>query len=387
MDAFTLDVGCDLFGSKVNVEMKFQNGCPPLQELMAAIETEFDTRSRATRPAGYPDMPFKIEMVQVFDDAATRWVDLFDINQLRHKAQLWAFQPESIWHSDAQGVIPDPEKKLCTFTTPLGSPRRARIATDAGVPPTLSEKLRSVFYQIDGQNKGYILHEDLQRAFQQCDMEFTYATAGELFSQADLNRSQHITYDEWVNFAIKAPSLIDALFFRFRDMQNVAPQPNYGSPGRPMSMPMQSMPQQSYAQPQQSYAQPQYSQLQDDARHAEEQARAAAAQASQLQAQAAAAQQAAQQAAERQQQAAEAARAAQQQQMSNPAPQSYYGAQPSMGAPASPQREAALREYEAARRRADEIRMAKEEAEREERNAWDRCYYSPGQGSPQQPRY
>eukprot|EP01059_Diplonema_ambulator_P010031 TRINITY_DN1_c0_g1_i1.p1 TRINITY_DN1_c0_g1~~TRINITY_DN1_c0_g1_i1.p1 ORF type:complete len:557 (+),score=201.67 TRINITY_DN1_c0_g1_i1:55-1671(+) len=219
---FSLDVGSDLYGTKCNVTLEFPNR-PTVAELTAATESNFDVKSRAQRPAGYPDTPFKIETFQLFDDTLLRWVDLYNEQQLRHGVQLWCFQPESIWHSDAQGVIPTAQRAPVTWTTPLGSPRRARIAADAGVPPTLSEKLRSVFFQIDGQNKGYLLFNDLENAFRRCDMAFTQGTAGDLFTLADQNRSQHITYDEWVNFAVKCPSVVDALFFKMRDMGHDAP--------------------------------------------------------------------------------------------------------------------------------------------------------------------
>ena len=215
--SFIIDVGSDLFGTKVNITLSF-NHHPSVAEVTAACESNFDTKGRAIRPAGYPDVPFKVETFQLFDDTLLRWVDLYNEQQLKTGAQLWCFQPESIWHSDAQGVIPQPEKTSVTWSTPLGSPRRARIAADAGVPPTLSEKLRSVFYQIDGSNKGYLVYADLERAFSICEMSFNNGTAGDLFTLADQNRSQHITYDEWVNFAVKCPGIVDALFFRMRDM-------------------------------------------------------------------------------------------------------------------------------------------------------------------------
>eukprot|EP01064_Diplonema_japonicum_P015931 TRINITY_DN23985_c0_g1_i1.p1 TRINITY_DN23985_c0_g1~~TRINITY_DN23985_c0_g1_i1.p1 ORF type:complete len:529 (+),score=182.23 TRINITY_DN23985_c0_g1_i1:52-1638(+) len=220
--AFLIDVGSDLFGTKCNVSLEFP-ARPSVTELTAACESNFDVRARAQRPAGYPDTPFKVETFQLFDETLLRWVDLYNEQQLRHGSQLWCFQPESIWHSDAQGVIPSAQRAPVTWTTPLGSPRRARIAADAGVPPTLSEKLRSVFFQIDGQNKGYLLYQDLEGTFTRCDMAFTQGTAGDLFTLADQNRSQHITYDEWVNFAVRCPSVVDALFFRMRDMTQDIP--------------------------------------------------------------------------------------------------------------------------------------------------------------------
>ena len=188
-----------------------------MTELINAVESQFDVMSRSSRPAGYPDCPFKVQTFQVYDDILLRWVDLYSSAQLTNGCQVFCFQPESIWHSDSQGIIPEAKDGI-TWTTQVGSPRRARVATDAGVAPALSEKLRSVFYDIDFGNKGYILYTDLRSSFKSADIEFTYATVGELFTVADQNCSGHITYDEWVRFAISYPNIVDALFFRARDI-------------------------------------------------------------------------------------------------------------------------------------------------------------------------
>ncbi|KAJ9445378.1 calmodulin-like protein containing EF hand domain [Diplonema papillatum] len=213
---FFLSCGTDLYGRKQNVKLEFAS-CPTMTELINAVESQFDVMARASRPAGYPDVPFKVQTFQIYDDILLRWVDLYSSSQLANGCQVFCFQPESIWHSDSQGIIPEAKEEI-TWTTPVGSARRARIATDAGVAPPLSEKLRSVFYDIDIGNKGYILYADLRAAFAKADMEFTYSTVGELFTQADSNRSGHVTYDEWVRFAVKYPTVIDALFFRSRDI-------------------------------------------------------------------------------------------------------------------------------------------------------------------------
>eukprot|EP01060_Flectonema_neradi_P034077 TRINITY_DN587_c4_g1_i1.p1 TRINITY_DN587_c4_g1~~TRINITY_DN587_c4_g1_i1.p1 ORF type:complete len:410 (+),score=77.47 TRINITY_DN587_c4_g1_i1:59-1288(+) len=397
--SFVIDCGSDLYGTKHNIQLKLQH-CPSLPELVAASESAFDVKARSCRPAGYPDQPFRIETFQLFDETLRRWVDLYDSAQLRSGCQLWCFQPESIWHSDAQGVIPDAEKNVATFTTPMGSHRRARIATDAGIPPTLSEKLRSVFYQVDGSNKGYITYEDLARAFQQCDMEFTQSSAGELFTMADTNRSHHITYDEWVSFTVKAPGIIDALFFRMRDMYQdrmpVGQSPPHIDAQINRQNELSSMYHSAFDDKRRHDAA--YQSAKDRAsRSAQEyemaQANAQRALADHQQAQhgldqAAAQHNAAQQSAQAAEAAALAAsqraaaqRASSQQALaySSPPPMHHHGSPVSpMGGTGSPQRDQALREYEAARRRADEVRLAKEEAERDERNAWDRCYYAPG---------
>ncbi|KAJ9465565.1 hypothetical protein DIPPA_07106 [Diplonema papillatum] len=177
---FLLSCGTDIYGSKQNIRLEFPSS-PTMTELINAVESQYDVMARATRPAGYPDVPFKVQTFQVYDDVLLRWVDLYSSSQLANGSQLFCFQPESIWHSDAQGIIPD-AKESVTWTTPTGSARRARVATDAGVAPALSEKLRSVFYDVDGSNKGYVVFSDLRAAFAKAEIEFTHATVGDLFN-------------------------------------------------------------------------------------------------------------------------------------------------------------------------------------------------------------
>ena len=130
---FIVSCGCDLYGRKQNVKLEFPT-CPTMTELINAVESQFDVVARSARPAGYPDVPFKVQTFQVYDDILLRWVDLYSSSQLTNGCQVFCFQPESIWHSDSQGIIPEAKGNV-TWTTPVGSPRRARVATDAGVAP------------------------------------------------------------------------------------------------------------------------------------------------------------------------------------------------------------------------------------------------------------
>eukprot|EP00659_Diplonema_papillatum_P008051 gene8051-12379_t len=138
-----------------------------MTEIINAVESQFDVTSRSTRPAGYPDTPFKVQTFQVYDDILLRWVDLYSSAQLTNGCQA------------------------------------------------LSEKLRSVFYDIDFGNKGYILYADLRSAFAKADIEFTYATVGELFTmstseflqvEAAAQRGDDDAF-EWARFLIEHPEM------------------------------------------------------------------------------------------------------------------------------------------------------------------------------------
>lgn len=213
---FFVNVGADIYGRKHNVRMEFPT-CPTVTELINAVESQFDVTARATRPTGYPDIPFRVQSFQVYDDILMRWVDLYSSSQLTNGCQVYGFQPETVWNIDVQGTIPV-ARDTVSWGSSVGSPRRGRLAADAGVPPSMSEKLRSVFFDLDSGNKGYILYSDLRAAFVRLDIEFTYSTIGDLFNAADRNRDGHVTYEEWVSFSLSHPHVVDALFFRSRDL-------------------------------------------------------------------------------------------------------------------------------------------------------------------------
>lgn len=215
---FFVNVASDVYGRKHNFRLEFPT-CPTVTELINAAESNYDITARASRPAGYPDVPFRVQTFQIYDDVLMRWVDLYSSAQLTSGCQVYAFQPETVWTVDLQGTIPVPRDTI-TWTTSVGSPRRARIAADSGIAPTMSEKLRAVFYDLDTGNKGYILYSDLRSAFIRCDVEFSYTTIGELFNEADRNRDGHISYEEWVRFAIDHPNIVDTFFFRSRDLHS-----------------------------------------------------------------------------------------------------------------------------------------------------------------------
>ena len=212
---FIINTASDLYGRKENLRFDFATR-PTMSELINTSESQFDVTARAQRPTGYPDVPFRVQTFQVYDDILMRWVDLYHTDQLTNGCQVYAFQPDSIWNPDLQGTIPIP-KDTVTWASTVGSPRRARLPQDFGVTPSSSEKLRAVFAELDSGNKGYVLYSDLRSAFLRNDVEFTYNTIGELFNKADTNRDGNISYEEWVRFAIDNPNLVDAIFFRQRD--------------------------------------------------------------------------------------------------------------------------------------------------------------------------
>lgn len=207
---FSLDVGTDLFGIKQNTKLEFAT-VPQLSELIVAAEAHFDKEARLRRPAGVPDVPYKVQSSQVYDDVLLRWVDLYSSNQLHSGSQVWLFQPESIYNSEAPGDIPAAKYAPESW---LGSPARARAVTDAGIrDPVMSEKLRSVFYQFDPDRRREIPYTTLRDYFTKYDIPWTSSYIGDYYSRTGV-----MTYADWVSFATKYPSIVDSLYYRNRGL-------------------------------------------------------------------------------------------------------------------------------------------------------------------------
>jgi hypothetical protein len=281
---FFVNVASDVYARKHNVRMEYPT-CPTVSELINTVESQLDVTARASRPAGYPDIPFRVQTFQIYDDVLMRWVDLYSSAQLSSGCQLYAFQPDTVWTVDLQGTIPVARDSV-SWASSVGSPRRGVLAASAGVAPTMSEKLRSAFYELDQGNKGYVLYTDLRSAFIRMDIDFSYATVGELFNAADRNGDGHISYEEWVRFALDHPNVVDALFFRARDIQSsrsalavsVADDLAYASARRARETELDRLYRESAAAQERSIAQRSYDDAKRESELARTRASAAAAQ-------------------------------------------------------------------------------------------------------------
>ena len=217
---FTVAVAADIYGDKKNKLVTFPL-CPGLNELVNAVESVYDTCARASRPAGYADVPFRAQAMQIRDAASGTWIDLGSAAQLSDGAQLFCFQPNGVWHTDAPGPIPAPDEGA----TWLSSARKGagRTSQDTGPPPTLTEKLRHVFHSMDTANKGCCRYADVRETLVKCGVEFTTLSSADLFKAADADGDGLVAYDEWVAFALKNGSVVDALYFELQDATNTQP--------------------------------------------------------------------------------------------------------------------------------------------------------------------
>ena len=213
---FCLRVATDIYGKKYNKEFAFQSA-PAINQLINVVEGMFDSVGRAHRPPGYPDIPFEAQTFQLFDHLQETWSDLFSSQQMSHGMQLYCFQPESLWHSDIQDGLP-PHTQILPFVS-IGT-RSARKPCDKGIPPSRSEMVRSTFADSDIGNKGFLTFTDFRSALERCDMNPASCSVEALFTEVDQDCDGHVSYEEWVKFALKPRygDFVMAMYHRFRDV-------------------------------------------------------------------------------------------------------------------------------------------------------------------------
>eukprot|EP01059_Diplonema_ambulator_P025301 TRINITY_DN42345_c0_g1_i1.p1 TRINITY_DN42345_c0_g1~~TRINITY_DN42345_c0_g1_i1.p1 ORF type:complete len:345 (+),score=128.76 TRINITY_DN42345_c0_g1_i1:51-1037(+) len=197
---FSLDVATDLFGVKYNTKLEFA-GLPTLSELIVAVEGNFDKEAQVKVPGC---QPFRVQTMQVFDDVLQRWVDLYSNTQLKSGAQIFVFQPASLLHNDAPGPIPVAKYTQDSY---LGSPTRARVATDLGINAALSEKLRRIYTDLETANKMLPL-AGLRQYFLSHNIAWEEAMIGDLY-----RRSADLAFEDWARWGMRYPAVIDSLYY------------------------------------------------------------------------------------------------------------------------------------------------------------------------------
>eukprot|EP01063_Lacrimia_lanifica_P013385 TRINITY_DN20024_c0_g1_i1.p1 TRINITY_DN20024_c0_g1~~TRINITY_DN20024_c0_g1_i1.p1 ORF type:complete len:377 (+),score=151.45 TRINITY_DN20024_c0_g1_i1:79-1209(+) len=245
----------DLFGEKINIEVEFdlRRG---IAELRDAIVDVLNTEMTFMRGGKPPPAPFQIYRLQVFDDTLLRWVDLTASEQIFEGAQLYAFQPQTTWHTDVQKDLPpsrpplreprqDPAAPSVAFAPPAAAPATpswgGAAAPQPQQPPmhesysggrvvayengrdgaTTAEKVAYLFDEIDAHEKGVITLSEFSGWIREL-IDFSDQTLLLLFNSADQQRKGTVTREDFTNgFAKRFGNVVEVAFHRAADRWDV----------------------------------------------------------------------------------------------------------------------------------------------------------------------
>jgi hypothetical protein len=94
-------------------------------------------------------------------------------------------------------------------------PARIPLPSEASTP---QEKIRFVFDEMDLNGNRVIEIEEFRQVLRTLNVDFTPATVTDLFRKADRDRDGVLSISEFSNFFSSYSTLLDALFFRLRDV-------------------------------------------------------------------------------------------------------------------------------------------------------------------------
>ena len=225
---FTVHVGSDLWGAKHNLILPFLKR-PSVVEMVESAQHLFDTKSRGCRPSGYPDVPYAVESAQILEPSGS-WEAIGSEHTISSKGQYWLFQPESVWHSDAQGVMPPPVPT--PFFWAPGTASATLRDTECTPPAAFGEKTMSVFYQLDAAKTGVVAVDQLFECMSACGVTLaTPPSIREFLRRADPTVATAMSFQQFSCVAEQHPLLVDALFFFFQDARGaqLARRPHPGA--------------------------------------------------------------------------------------------------------------------------------------------------------------
>eukprot|EP01059_Diplonema_ambulator_P006860 TRINITY_DN1643_c1_g3_i2.p1 TRINITY_DN1643_c1_g3~~TRINITY_DN1643_c1_g3_i2.p1 ORF type:complete len:640 (+),score=186.33 TRINITY_DN1643_c1_g3_i2:1298-3217(+) len=203
MQTFKVRVACDLYGSKHNAMFLFKPPPANLEEVITEAQRFYQEEAEGRKPVEHPGPAFKIVALQVYNQASNKWEDVTSVGQLTDGCQLYAFQQQTSYHHDSFGAIPDAmvgESMVPEKPRPI-----APVTTDGTVE-------QQVFEMLDTRKDGIITLDEMVEAFHGLHLRFTPAQIQDLFTVADENRDNVISWDEYERFALRFPTIVDSIF-------------------------------------------------------------------------------------------------------------------------------------------------------------------------------
>ena len=84
--------------------------------------------------------------------------------------------------------------------------------------PTNETKLRLIFEEVDVHDDRTLTPEGLRRVVKALNINFSAATVDDLYARADVNKNNQMSFSEFQDFAAHYPLLMDAIYFRSREL-------------------------------------------------------------------------------------------------------------------------------------------------------------------------
>eukprot|EP01059_Diplonema_ambulator_P024189 TRINITY_DN40039_c0_g1_i1.p1 TRINITY_DN40039_c0_g1~~TRINITY_DN40039_c0_g1_i1.p1 ORF type:complete len:434 (+),score=86.73 TRINITY_DN40039_c0_g1_i1:61-1362(+) len=210
---FKVMVSADIFEVKDNITFEFP-ARPSMLELATACEAVYDVEMRSKRRRDTPDVAFKVQQFQFFDEVLCQWSELYNQLQLSNCCQVFAFQPTSALHSDREGAVPAPREYVTWVPSEQLERRVVPALTDA-------KRVEWVYGKLAAD--GGVPFWTLKNIFTKAGMNFTTNPVTDYFDAFDRDQDGKLNKQEFGLFHESNPGVITALYFRLNDVSDEHP--------------------------------------------------------------------------------------------------------------------------------------------------------------------
>ena len=238
--ALMVRVCADLYADKVNLEIICDRAWD-MNRVRDTISGVMNAEAELMRPPNAPRIPFHLHRLQMFDDRVLSWVDVAAAEQFFEGAQLYAFQPQTSYHTDVQKGLP-PSRPPSARAAPAPLPQAPVQVQAAPVPAaagaagvsadgaavyengrdgaTEEEKVNYLFDEMDAGEQGHLSYPEFSSWLRDL-VDFSEETFQLLFRSADAHGQGVVSRELFLHFSRRFPNVCEIVFHRAADRWDV----------------------------------------------------------------------------------------------------------------------------------------------------------------------
>eukprot|EP01060_Flectonema_neradi_P025987 TRINITY_DN34831_c0_g1_i1.p1 TRINITY_DN34831_c0_g1~~TRINITY_DN34831_c0_g1_i1.p1 ORF type:complete len:474 (+),score=90.77 TRINITY_DN34831_c0_g1_i1:45-1466(+) len=195
-DSGSLRVAADLYGKKVNFEIRYQQLPSTIDELRLDCERLMSLEGLYHKPEGCPAHDVVINRFALWDEGLDAWLNLTTAQSLENGQQLYCHQASVV---EDEGGMPPP-----TCVIPGGS---------------MLSDLWNLYNRIDVNHTGAILLEDLSHTFAALGLNFPNESYIDMFESCDLDHDGMLCFSEFSQIGLLYPSIVGYLIHMAEEFQ------------------------------------------------------------------------------------------------------------------------------------------------------------------------
>ena len=195
-DSGSLRVGSDLYGKKVNFELRYQQLPSTMDELRLDCERLMSLEGLYHRPQGCSAHDVVINRFALWDEGLDAWLNLATAQTLEDGQQLYCHQATVV---EDEGAMPPP-----SCVVPGGS---------------MLSDLWNLYNRIDVNHTGAILQDDLVHTFAALGLNFPNESYADMFESCDLDRDGTLCFSEFSQIGLLYPSIVGYLIHMAEEFQ------------------------------------------------------------------------------------------------------------------------------------------------------------------------